>query len=204
MNETREHWEKVYTTRAETAVSWYQPVLAKSLELIREAAPDASSSIIDIGGGASTLPDSLLDAGYRDISVLDVSQAALIHSKARLGQRAADLKWIAADITKWSPERTWDVWHDRAVFHFLNEQAAQDRYIAALRGATTKGSKAVISTFALDGPERCSGLPVQRYSAKTLAQRVGTPFELIGEHSERHLTPGGAVQSFMFAVLIRA
>ena len=204
MSRLREHWEQVYATKSEKTVSWYQPLLTKSLDLIRTAAPDRGSSIIDIGGGASTLVDSLLDAGYGDLTVMDISDVALNHSRARLGDRAKTVTWIAADITRWLPARTWDVWHDRAVFHFLTDSADQAHYISALQAASRPGSMAIVSTFAPDGPDRCSGLPVQRYSAASLAERIGSPFELVDQDAERHVTPGGAIQSFIYAVLKRS
>lgn len=203
VTDLREHWERAYKTKAETAVSWYQPFPAKSLELIGSAAPDVAASVIDIGSGASTLPDSLLKAGYSDITVLDVSAAALARSQERLGTDSERVKWLVTDITKWSPSRTWDVWHDRAVFHFLTVPSAQDSYIAALQAGTHTGSTAIISTFALDGPERCSGLPVQRYSVQSLAERIGPPFKLTEHQAERHLTPSGTTQSFIYTVLRR-
>ncbi|MDX2141991.1 MAG: class I SAM-dependent methyltransferase [Rhodospirillaceae bacterium] len=201
MTELREHWERAYKTKAETAVSWFQPRLVKSLQLIRDAAPDIRASVIDIGGGASTLPDSLLKAGYADVTVLDISEASLARSQERLGAEAVRVNWLVADITTWSPSRTWDVWHDRAVFHFLTDVKAQDHYIAALRQGTLPGSTAIMSTFALDGPERCSGLPVQRYSPTALAERIGAPFVLMGQHAEHHVTPSGTIQSFIYVVL---
>jgi hypothetical protein len=203
LSDLKSHWEQAYTTKAETAVSWYQPRLATPVELIRSAAPDVRASIIDIGGGASTLPDSLLQAGYGDVTVVDISETALRRSQVRLGPDAARITWLAADITRWSPSRTWNVWHDRAVFHFLTETSAQDSYIAALEAGTHAGATAIISTFALDGPERCSGLQVQRYSPQTLAERFGPGFKMIDHRAERHVTPGGGVQSFVYVVLAR-
>ena len=203
MPKTREHWDQVYSTKPETEVSWYQPRPERSLALIRSAAPDRNASLIDVGGGASHLVDELLSQGYSDVTVLDVSQAALNRSQERLGLMADKVVWIAVDITQWTPPRTWEVWHDRAVFHFLTETKDQDAYIAALRAGTKRGSLAVISTFALDGPERCSGLPVQRYSPATLAARIDGEFEMIIEASEPHKTPSGSTQNFAYAVLKR-
>lgn len=203
MADLKTHWDHAYTTKLETGVSWYQPLLAMSLKFIQKAAPDNTASVIDIGGGASTLPGSLLQAGYTDVTVLDISQAALARSQERMGKDSSCVKWLIADITAWTPQRTWDVWHDRAVFHFLTETVTQDRYLATLRAATDVGSTAIISTFALDGPERCSGLPVRRYSPESLATRIGSPFKLIDQQAERHTTPGGAIQSFSYAVLRR-
>ncbi|MDE2134681.1 MAG: class I SAM-dependent methyltransferase [Alphaproteobacteria bacterium] len=203
MHTMREHWDGVYATKGETEVSWYQPRPERSLALINSAVPDQSAAILDVGGGTSTLVDGLLAQGYSDLTVLDVSEAALARSKARLGQRAGKVSWIVADITAWRPPRTWRVWHDRAVFHFLTATADQDAYIRALKAATAPGAMVVMSCFALDGPEKCSGLPVQRYSAAILAARIGGDFELVSQASERHLTPWQSVQNFSYAVLKR-
>ncbi|MBS0517281.1 MAG: class I SAM-dependent methyltransferase [Proteobacteria bacterium] len=203
MGSSRGHWEQVYAARRAEAVSWYQPQPAQSLALIEAASPDHAASVIDVGGGASTLVDALLARGFSDLTVLDIAAPALAQAKARLGKDAGRVAWIAADITAWRPPRTWDIWHDRAVFHFLVERAAQDAYIAALGAATRPGATVVLSTFALDGPEKCSGLPVQRYDAERLAARLGPGFRLAGQAAERHRTPGGAEQSFVYAVLKR-
>jgi SAM-dependent methyltransferase len=204
MADRREHWQSVYTARGETEVSWYQPHSERSLQLIRTASPDRAASVVDIGGGASTLVDDLLADGFGDVAVLDISEVALARSRARLGQRADEAAWIVADITRWSPPRQWDIWHDRAVFHFLTERQHQDAYIAALTAATAPGATVIMATFALDGPETCSGLPVQRYSAATLAARLAAPFTLIAEDRETHTTPGGSKQRFSYAVFRRA
>ena len=203
MGGTRGHWDKVYATKAETAVSWYQPRSARSLELIGAASPARTASLIDVGGGASTLADDLLAQGFVDVTVLDIAESALERSKARLGANAGKVAWIVADITLWRPHRTWDIWHDRAVFHFLVEPAGQDAYIAALTGATRPGATVIIATFALDGPDECSGLPVQRYSADTLAARLGPAFRLTTRAREMHKTPWGSEQRFSYAVLAR-
>ncbi len=203
MTDAHEHWQEVFATKAESEVSWYQPRLETSLALIAAAAPRPSAGIIDIGGGAATLTDSLLDLGYSDITVLDISEAALARSRARLATRASKVTWIAADVTRWMPQRTWDLWHDRAAFHFLTDGARQDAYIAALTRATAPGAAVIIATFALDGPERCSGLPVQRYSPETLSGRLGADFTLVSGRREEHITPKGAVQRFSYALLKR-
>jgi hypothetical protein len=201
--ETRAHWDNTYTTKSDTQVSWYQRVPERSLALITSAAADRSAAIIDIGGGASRLVDQLVSDDYSDITVLDVSEVALGRSRDRLGPSAQKIDWITADITRWQPERIWDVWHDRAVFHFLTDRAAQDAYIAALGSATKTGSTVIIATFALNGPERCSGLPVQRYSARTLAARLGPAFSLYADETETHPTPFGTSQEFSYAALNR-
>jgi Methyltransferase domain len=185
-------------------VSWYQPAPDRSLSLIKSAAPNPSASIIDVGGGASRLVDRLLADGYSDLTVLDISDVALSRSRKRLGALADKLSWIVADITAWQPRRTWDIWHDRAVFHFLTDAAAQDAYIAALTSGTKAGSTVIMATFALNGPERCSGLPVQRYGAQTLATRLGPAFALYAEAAETHPTPFGTTQEFSYAAFKRA
>lgn len=203
MTDRRDHWEVVYTTKQEDAVSWFQPHAALSLALIAAAAPDASQSVLDVGGGASTLADGLLERGHRDVTVLDISAAALEKSKARLGARANQVAWLVADLTQWIPARTWDIWHDRAVFHFLTETAEQASYLTALHRATRLGATVIIATFALDGPEKCSGLPVQRYDPEALAKRLGPAFTLTDQARESHQTPWGAEQRFSFAVFRR-
>jgi SAM-dependent methyltransferase len=200
---TEAHWDDVYGSKADDEVSWFQATPEQSLALIREAAPDRSASIVDIGAGTSTLIDALLAEGYRDLAALDISAAAIARRRDRLGQTEGGIEMIVTDITRWRPERTWDVWHDRAVFHFLTNREDQDAYIAALSSALRPGGTAIIATFALDGPEKCSGLPVQRYSGATLATRLGPGFRLTHETQEEHVTPRGAAQKFMYAVLRR-
>lgn len=200
----QDHWQDIYTKKREDEVSWFRPRPALSVELIEAAGVDSRAAIIDIGGGASRLVDNLLDRGYRDLSVLDISQAALSVAQQRLGVRAREVKWIVSDDTQWKPDRKYDVWHDRASFHFLTSTEDQERYIGALKAGTNPGATVIIATFALDGPEKCSGLPVQRYSAATLAARLGPTFRLVDEKQEHHRTPGGAVQEFAYAVLRKA
>ena len=204
MTDRRTHWNETYGSKAENQVSWFQVTPERSLELITAAAPDHAMSIVDIGGGASRLADALLTLGYSDITVLDIAETGLSRTKARLGaQQANKLSWIVADVTHWQPPRRWQVWHDRAVFHFLTEPEAQDLYIDALKRGTVAGSSVIIATFALDGPERCSGLPVQRYSAATLAIRLGAAFALYAEGEESHATPFGTTQQFQYAAFRR-
>ena len=203
MSEPREHWDKTYTTKAETQVSWYQPSPARSLALIKSAASHRDASVIDICGGASKLVDALLAEGYPDIAVLDISEVALSRSRERLGKLADKVIWIVADITQWQPRRTWDIWHDRAVFHFLTDGNAQDAYISALKSGTVIGSAVIMATFALTGPDRCSGLPVQRYSPASLAARLGADFSLYAEAAESHPTPFGTTQDFIYAAFRR-
>ncbi len=201
MSGRSEHWDRVYRSKRETDVSWYQAKPELSLALIREYAPDKNSSVIDIGGGASPLAAELLRESYRDLAVLDISAATLEKAKDNLGGNASNIEWIVADVTEWKPERQWSVWHDRALFHFLTDDAAQDAYIRALNAATAPGAIAIISGFAPDGPEKCSGLSVVRYDAKSLSARLGERFDLLAEKREAHETPGGSVQKFYYAVL---
>jgi hypothetical protein len=175
MADRQKHWDDTYSAKPENQVSWFQVTPERSLELITAAAPDHTAPIIDIGGGASRLADRLLSVGYSDITVLDIAESGLARSKARLGAQADKISWIVTDVTAWQPPRQWQIWHDRAVFHFLTEAEAQDAYVAALRRGTATGSSVIMATFALNGPERCSGLPVQRYSPETLAKRRSMP-----------------------------
>lgn len=197
------HWDNAYATKGEAGVSWFQETPALSLELIRQAGAGPASSIVDIGGGASRLVDALLREGVGSITVLDISPAALDAAKARLGAAANAVEWIAADVTQWTPERRYDIWHDRAAFHFLTEADARAAYVERLRGALKPGGHAVIATFALDGPERCSGLPVVRYDPAGLAAVLGPSFALVDQRRHVHATPWGSTQSFQFSLLKR-
>ena len=201
--DVHEHWEALYSSRPETGFSWYQREATTSLEYIAAVTIDRSAPVIDVGGGASLLVDALIARGYSDLTVLDLSDSALRKSRDRLGSPASHVTWIAADITRWQPTRRFRVWHDRAAFHFLTAPDLQDAYVATLRAATLPGATVIIATFALDGPDKCSGLPVQRYSPDTLAERIGVPFVLSTSRQEDHTTPGGAVQRFSYAVLKR-
>ncbi|CCD95545.1 conserved hypothetical protein [Bradyrhizobium sp. ORS 375] len=198
MSDRTTHWQTVYTTKAETEVSWYQDQPATSLRLIREAGAGPSSRIIDIGGGASRLVDALLAAGYGALTVLDISEAALAAARARIGAAAAAVDWITADVTRWTPPARYDIWHDRAAFHFLTDADDRAAYVARLRSAVVPGGAVIIGTFALDGPETCSGLPVVRYDAASLAATLGPAFELQDACTEAHGTPWGSVQQFQF------
>lgn len=193
------HWENVYRTKRERDVSWFQETPEVSLELIRATGAGIAASIIDIGGGASRLADALLDQGYRSIAVLDLSQQALATSRARLGARAAHVDWIVADVTAWQQTRTFDIWHDRAAFHFLTEPHDRLAYGECVRRVVRPGGHVIIGTFALDGPERCSGLPVARHDHATIAQVLGGSFRLAESRTDEHRTPGGAIQRFQFS-----
>ena len=197
------HWEEVYRTKATDAVSWSQPVPQPSADLLSLAGATPESGIVDIGGGASTLVDWLLGRRFADVTVLDLSPAALEAARARLGQAGSAVTWIAADVTEWRPARTYDVWHDRAAFHFLTDPADRASYVERLRSALRPGGHAVIGTFAPDGPEKCSGLPVERYDAEKLAAALGKGFRLVDSRRREHVTPWGAVQRFHFGTFRR-
>jgi SAM-dependent methyltransferase len=198
---SREHWEAVYRRTAPTEVSWYQPAATVSLELIQRAAPDLDSPIIDVGGGASTLVDGLLDAGYRNVCVLDLAAAAITQARERLGARAARVTWIAADVLR-APlaANAFAVWHDRAVFHFLMDAADRGRYVAQVRRAVRPGGHVVVASFAPEGPERCSGLDVMRYSPEAMHAEFGASFQLLDSVREDHHTPSGSTQAFVYCL----
>jgi 2-polyprenyl-3-methyl-5-hydroxy-6-metoxy-1,4-benzoquinol methylase len=197
------HWQNVYREKAENQVSWFQETPAISLELIEAVHPKFDSAIIDIGGGASRLVDVLARAGYRDLTLLDVSENAIAVAKTRMGQPAATVKWIVADVTQWDPARRYDLWHDRAAFHFLNEAADRTAYVERLTSALRSGAHAIIGTFAMDGPERCSGLPVVRYDAALLSTTLGNAFAFVKTRPHDHRTPMGGVQRFQFSIFRR-
>lgn len=197
------HWERVYRETAPARVSWFQREPSLSLELIRRAGTRANEPLIDIGAGSSILADRLLDAGYTDLTLLDVSERALETTRARLGERAGGVQWIAADLLRWTPRRHYALWHDRAMFHFLTGEAERAAYLVRLRAALRIGGHAVIASFSPRGPERCSGLPVQRYSPESLAQTLGHDFELVESHEDEHVTPAGRSQWFQYSLLRR-
>ncbi|WP_439365332.1 class I SAM-dependent methyltransferase [Bradyrhizobium sp. DASA03005] len=199
MSDRSTHWDHVYATKGEAEVSWYQDSPATSLAMIRGAGSDRDAAIIDIGGGASRLVDALLQDGYRDVAVLDLSANALEAAKKRIGQAASTVDWIVADATTWRPARTYDVWHDRAAFHFLTDPRDRAAYVERLRSTIKPGGHVIIATFAPDGPEKCSGLPVQRHDSASLAAELGPDFELVETRSETHHTPWGSSQAFQFS-----
>lgn len=200
----RVHWDQVYTTKAETEVSWFQTDPEPSLDLIETAGAGLDSATIDIGGGASRLADHLLERGYGDVTVLDLSAAALGAARARLSARASSIRWIVADVTSWEPDGAYDVWHDRAAFHFLTDPNDRRAYVERIARAVRQGGHAIIASFAEDGPERCSGLPVVRYSPASLADEIGAGFRLVESRPHLHATPSGAMQSFQFSLFERA
>jgi SAM-dependent methyltransferase len=201
---TREHWQQVYETKSPNEVSWYQTSPTLSLELIQATGLDHHASIVDVGGGASRLVDELLDMGYEHLAVADVSDAALATVRDRLGDRAGQVQWLVADATQWEPPGQWDLWHDRAVFHFQVEESARDGYLAALDKGVKPGGWAMIATFALDGPTKCSGLSVQRYGPEELLSVLGDQWTLVETREEIHETPSGSTQSFGYHLFRRA
>ncbi|RCX33340.1 methyltransferase domain-containing protein [Thioalbus denitrificans] len=194
----REHWEEVYTAKAEDQVSWFQERPTCSLELIRATGLGPAERLVDVGGGASRLVDALLEEGYRDITVVDIAGTALAQARARLGARAAAVAWRAADVLAGGLGGPFALWHDRAVFHFLTAAEQRARYREVLEAEVPPGGQVIIATFAHDGPERCSGLPVARYTPEELAAELGPGCELLETRAERHRTPAGALQSFIF------
>lgn len=199
----RAHWDDAYATKGDTGVSWFEDTPSSSLELIRQAGAGPKSSVIDVGGGASRLADALLLEGVGEITVLDISPAALDACKARLGASADSVKWIVADVTEWVPEHSYDIWHDRAAFHFLTKADARAAYVERLCAALKPGGHAIVATFASDGPERCSGLPVMRYDPAGLAAVLGPSLELVDQRRHMHTTPWGSTQAFQFSLLRR-
>jgi len=195
-NDSKQHWENVYRTKQANEVSWTQVVPETSLSFIRSFNLPKDTAIIDIGGGDSRLVDFLLEEGYSDISVLDISAAALDKAKARLGNRAAKVKWIVADITEFKPETRYAVWHDRAVFHFLTTDEQIDSYLNTAKNAVTR--YLVIGTFSEDGPQICSGLDIKKYSEASLEQQFIDGFKKIACIVEDHVTPFNTVQNFVF------
>ena len=194
------HWESVYRSKRSEEVSWFQREATLSLKLICESAP-VSAAILDAGGGASTLVDGLIDAGYTAVSVLDLSQAALEQARARLGPKGRNVNWIHADIlTVELPDHSIDVWHDRAVFHFLTDAQSRDQYIRQVKRIVRPQGLVLVATFAEDGPTQCSGLPVQRYNIDQLQGAFGTEFTRVASQHEQHVTPSGKEQSFLYCL----
>ena len=201
---TETHWQNVYRTKRADSVSWYQPHLRLSLQLLMEAGLTASSRLIDVGGGASTLVDDLLERGLCDVSVLDVSDEALSLARRRLGERGKLVRWYVGDVLELAlPPEGFDFWHDRAVLHFLSDPEDAARYVRIAARTLTAGGHAVIAGFAPEGPERCSGLEVARRSAEDIAALFAPAFTLVQQRTERHRTPSGLEQSFVYALLQR-
>ena len=196
--DVKSHWEEIYDTKSPTEVSWYQTRPSLSLQLIKSTGIEKEQGIIDVGGGASLLVGCLLDEGYEDLSVLDISERSLEVSKARLGDRKDDVQWFIEDVRVFQRDERFHLWHDRAVFHFLTDEEDQRKYIDNLKRSLVSGGYGVIATFAIDGPTRCSGLDVIRYNGETICSKLGPSFEQIGEYNESHFTPGGNEQKFTY------
>lgn len=195
----RQHWENVYQTKERDEVSWFREHLDTSLRMISNTNVDKEAAIIDVGGGNSTLVDDLLESGFADVSVLDISGKAISDSKERLGTRAERVNWIEADITTVElPAYHYDVWHDRAVFHFLTDAEDRRKYIEQVMRALKLGGHIIVASFSLDGPPKCSGLDVMRYSAETMHDEFGDTFNLVESVSEKHNTPFGTSQDFVY------
>ena len=203
MANRHEHWERVYSDKAANQVSWFQTHAAASLRLIT-GCTNTDANIIDVGGGASVLVDDLLDAGYRNLTVLDLAESALATSRARLGTRAQSVKWIAADITRADlPTAAYDVWHDRAVFHFLTDPDDRARYVEQVLKSVKPGGHVIVAAFGPGGPLQCSGLDVVRYAPDALHAEFGAPFQLVGHQTEIHHTPAGKEQEFVYCYCVR-
>jgi SAM-dependent methyltransferase len=196
------HWDSVWQSRRAEDVSWHQQDPELSHRLIRQVSTP-SSSVIDVGGGASRLVDRLLRDDYRDVTVIDIASAALEQARVRLAAQATAITWVTGDVTDHIFGRTFDVWHDRAVFHFMTEETQRARYLDTMRRSLARGAYAVIATFAPDGPESCSGLPVHRYGEADLTAVLGDTFEPVSHHREIHLTPTGAPQPFVYGLFRR-
>jgi ubiquinone/menaquinone biosynthesis C-methylase UbiE len=195
----KQHWEEVYTTKSTDAVSWFQPHADLSLDLIKATGMGKDASIIDVGGGASTLVDDLLAEGYTDLTVLDLSGHALEAARKRLGKDENRVRWIEADITEVDlPPARYDIWHDRAVFHFLTTLEQREAYVQTVFRSVKPGGHVIVATFAEDGPEQCSGLPVMRYRPDELHDQFGEAFTLLKHQKEAHHTPAGKVQQFVY------
>ncbi|WP_119081211.1 class I SAM-dependent methyltransferase [Chitinophaga alhagiae] len=198
MKNRKDHWETVYATKRPDEVSWTQDVPQTSLDFIRSFNLPKTASIIDVGGGDSKLADFLLNEGFENITVLDISAVALDRVKARLGERASRIRWVVQDVTAFEPAAAFDLWHDRATFHFLTTEEQISKYLDTITRNVKKGGHAVIGTFSTSGPEKCSGLPIQQYNEETLGQRLQAGFEKIKCITEDHTTPFHTTQNFLF------
>lgn len=195
----KSHWENVYRTKGRDEISWFRKHLDTSLQMISNTAVSRDAAIIDVGGGNSTLVDDLLEQEFIDVSVLDISAKAINDSKQRLGSKANEVNWIEADITAIKlPKNHFDVWHDRAVFHFLTDAEDRRKYVEIVMSSLKLGGHIIVASFSLDGPEKCSGLDVMRYSPETMQDEFGNDFQLVESTSEIHQTPFGTTQDFVY------
>ncbi|WP_346907528.1 class I SAM-dependent methyltransferase [uncultured Roseibium sp.] len=200
----KEHWNHAWEKQDDTAVSWFQEKPEPSLSLVERYAPDRTSAFVDIGGGASRLVDALLERGFSDLTVLDLSGSSLEIARQRLGERASGVTWIESDVLDWKPDRRFGIWHDRAAFHFLTTPEDQQRYKDLLDSALQPGGILILGTFAPDGPEKCSGLPVCRHDAATISRVLGDGYELVETLAHDHVTPAGRTQHFSYSVFRRS
>jgi ubiquinone/menaquinone biosynthesis C-methylase UbiE len=196
--DTKSHWEQIYNTKSLTEVSWYQTHPSISLKLIEATGIGKGQRIIDVGGGTSVLVDCLLKKGFKELAVLDISASALEIAKTRLGIKAEDVEWYEADVTEFQPSHQFDLWHDRAVFHFLTNEGDRRKYIYVLKRTLAPGGHIIIATFAIDGPKRCSGLDTVQYDIESMSDQLGDEFELLQKLDEIHLTPGNQEQKFTY------
>ena len=203
MDSRQAHWDHVYVAKPERELSWFQENPEVSLELIRASGTPKDAAIVDVGGGAPRLVDALLAEGFCDLTVLDISERALGSAQSRLGSEAARVRWISTDVTAWEPARSYDLWHDRAAFHFLTEEVSRQAYAARVMRAVRPGGHVIIGTFAPNGPERCSGLPVMRHDAASIGAVLGKRFALIESRPHGHMTPDGRIQRFQFSLFRR-
>lgn len=199
MKRKKEHWETVYATRSDEALSWYREHLENSLKLIAGSGVSKHAAIIDVGGGSSSLAGDLLANGFANVTVLDISEKALERSRKRIGRFANRIRWVAADISAANlPEKSFDVWHDRAVFHFLTDSEERRKYVELVKRTVIPGGHVIVAAFGPEGPAKCSGLEVVRYSAASLQKEFGDSFKLMNSLKESHITPGGKTQEFVY------
>jgi 2-polyprenyl-3-methyl-5-hydroxy-6-metoxy-1,4-benzoquinol methylase len=201
--EKTEHWENVYQTKSSAEVSWYEPEPKQPLELILDVAGESRGRVIDVGGGQSFLVDRLLDAGFTQVTVLDISQTAIEATKARMGERASQVEWIAADITQRDSLGTFDIWHDRAVFHFVTDPDDRKHYVELLKRSLPNGGHFIVETFAKGGPEKCSGLPICQYDDASMREAMGSSFSPVNSGEYLHTTPTGKPQQFFYGLYKR-
>lgn len=197
------YWQNIYQQKEPTEVSWFQLKPTVSLDLIANCHLDQADPIIDVGGGASVLVDHLLKQEHTNLAVLDISGAALAASRKRLGANAGVVTWIESDVTSYSPESDFALWHDRAVFHFLTDAEDRQRYVKTLKNALRVGGHLILASFAIGGPDKCSGLPIVQYDARKLEAELGLGFKLVEERAEKHITPAQRIQEFAYFQFIR-
>ncbi len=203
MTDRKKHWEQVYSNESPLEVSWFQQEPTVSMRMIQDSVSDRTQPVLDVGGGASVLVDRLLERGYTNMSVLDISSKALEHAKERLGQQVGQVEWYVSDVTEFTPPHQYACWHDRAVFHFLTDPEDRAKYVEALSAALKPGGHLVLAAFALDGPTRCSGLDIVQYNAERLGQELGDRFKFLEEVDELHLTPAQKKQLFCYYRFVR-